>query len=122
MTSGEQQVHNGRGTHKIGGNGRHLQRASSCSGWTKPLKDPTSVRGSITIDLPHENLLLTIKKPESDAVKAVSAMPAGVGDHGPPTISTAHLSDHLRWFLNIHPVRQAVQHLFSWSSSASFSI
>ncbi|GFO21723.1 endonuclease-reverse transcriptase [Plakobranchus ocellatus] len=25
MTSGEQQVHNGRGTHKIGGNGRHLQ-------------------------------------------------------------------------------------------------
>ncbi|GFO01965.1 hypothetical protein PoB_002847000 [Plakobranchus ocellatus] len=37
-----------------------------------------------------------------------SAMPAGVGDHGPPTISTAHLSDHLRWFLNIHPVRQSL--------------
>ncbi|GFO49861.1 endonuclease-reverse transcriptase [Plakobranchus ocellatus] len=36
MTSGEQQVHNGGGTHKIGGNGRHLQRAISCSGWTKP--------------------------------------------------------------------------------------
>ncbi|GFN89681.1 A disintegrin and metalloproteinase with thrombospondin motifs 6 [Plakobranchus ocellatus] len=37
MTSGEQQVHSGRGRHKIGGNGRHLQRATSCSGWTKPL-------------------------------------------------------------------------------------
>ncbi|GFN88174.1 hypothetical protein PoB_001468000 [Plakobranchus ocellatus] len=35
-TSGEQRVHNGRGTHKIGGNGRHLQRATFCSGWTKP--------------------------------------------------------------------------------------
>ncbi|GFO12203.1 hypothetical protein PoB_003870800 [Plakobranchus ocellatus] len=32
MTSEEQQVHNGRGRHKIGGNGRHLQRAISCSG------------------------------------------------------------------------------------------
>ncbi|GFN82754.1 hypothetical protein PoB_000926000 [Plakobranchus ocellatus] len=36
MTSGKQQVHNGRGRHKIGGNRRHLQRATSCSGWTKP--------------------------------------------------------------------------------------
>ncbi|GFO49164.1 hypothetical protein PoB_007566900 [Plakobranchus ocellatus] len=36
MTSGEQQVHNGRGRHKIGGNGRHLQRATSCSEWTQP--------------------------------------------------------------------------------------
>ncbi|GFN91089.1 hypothetical protein PoB_001759500 [Plakobranchus ocellatus] len=36
MTSGKQQVHNGRGRHKIGGNGRHLQRATSCIGWTKP--------------------------------------------------------------------------------------
>ncbi|GFO03742.1 hypothetical protein PoB_003024700 [Plakobranchus ocellatus] len=36
MTSGEQQVQNGTGRHKIGGNGRHLQRATSCSGWTKP--------------------------------------------------------------------------------------
>ncbi|GFN83742.1 hypothetical protein PoB_001024800 [Plakobranchus ocellatus] len=36
MTSGEQQVHNVRGRHKIGGNRRHLQRATSCSGWTKP--------------------------------------------------------------------------------------
>ncbi|GFN91693.1 hypothetical protein PoB_001819900 [Plakobranchus ocellatus] len=36
MTSGEQQVHNDRGKHKIGGNGRHLQRATSCSRWTKP--------------------------------------------------------------------------------------
>ncbi|GFO12177.1 endonuclease-reverse transcriptase [Plakobranchus ocellatus] len=36
MTSGEQQVHNGRGRHKVGGNGRHLQRATSSSGWTKP--------------------------------------------------------------------------------------
>ncbi|GFN95336.1 hypothetical protein PoB_002184200 [Plakobranchus ocellatus] len=36
MTSREQQVHNGRGRHKIGGNGRHLLRATSCSGWTKP--------------------------------------------------------------------------------------
>ncbi|GFO24676.1 hypothetical protein PoB_005118100 [Plakobranchus ocellatus] len=36
MTSEEQQVHNGRGRHKIGGNGRHLQRATSCSEWTKP--------------------------------------------------------------------------------------
>ncbi|GFN85314.1 hypothetical protein PoB_001182000 [Plakobranchus ocellatus] len=37
MTSEEQQVHNGRGRHKIGGNdGRHLQKATSCSGWTKP--------------------------------------------------------------------------------------
>ncbi|GFR90012.1 hypothetical protein ElyMa_006139900 [Elysia marginata] len=50
------------------------------------------------------------------------AMPAGVGDQGPPTNSTAHLSDHLGWFLNIHPARQAVQHLFSWSSSASLFI
>ncbi|GFN92570.1 hypothetical protein PoB_001907600 [Plakobranchus ocellatus] len=36
MTSGKQQVQNGRGRHKIGENGRHLQRATSCSGWTKP--------------------------------------------------------------------------------------
>ncbi|GFO08532.1 hypothetical protein PoB_003503700 [Plakobranchus ocellatus] len=37
MTSGKQQVHNGRGRHnKIGGNERHLQRTTSCSGWTKP--------------------------------------------------------------------------------------
>ena len=50
------------------------------------------------------------------------AMPAGVGDQGPPTNSTAHLSDDLGWFSNVHPVRQAVQHLFSWSSSASLSI
>ncbi|GFN88653.1 hypothetical protein PoB_001515900 [Plakobranchus ocellatus] len=36
MTSGEQQVHNGRGRHKIGVNGRHLQSATFYSGWTKP--------------------------------------------------------------------------------------
>ncbi|GFO02521.1 endonuclease-reverse transcriptase [Plakobranchus ocellatus] len=36
MISGEQQVHNGRGRHKIGGNGRHLQKATSCRVWTKP--------------------------------------------------------------------------------------
>ncbi|GFO11792.1 hypothetical protein PoB_003829700 [Plakobranchus ocellatus] len=36
MTSGQQQVYNGRGRHKIGGNGIHLQRAKSYSGWTKP--------------------------------------------------------------------------------------
>ncbi|GFO12247.1 hypothetical protein PoB_003875200 [Plakobranchus ocellatus] len=36
MTQGKQQVHNGRGRHTIGENGRHLQRATSCSGWTKP--------------------------------------------------------------------------------------
>ncbi|GFN94399.1 hypothetical protein PoB_002090500 [Plakobranchus ocellatus] len=36
MTSEMQQVHNGRGKQKIGGNGRHLQRDTSCSGWTKP--------------------------------------------------------------------------------------
>ncbi|GFO07854.1 endonuclease-reverse transcriptase [Plakobranchus ocellatus] len=36
MTSEEQQVHNGRDTHKIGGNRRYLQRAASCSGETKP--------------------------------------------------------------------------------------
>ncbi|KAK3761956.1 hypothetical protein RRG08_035160 [Elysia crispata] len=53
---------------------------------------------------------------------SIGAMPAGVGDQGPPTNSTAHLSDHLGWFSNVHPVRQAVQHLFSWSSSASLSI
>ncbi|GFO18384.1 hypothetical protein PoB_004488900 [Plakobranchus ocellatus] len=32
MTSEEQQVHKGRGRHKIGGNGRYLQRARFCSG------------------------------------------------------------------------------------------
>ncbi|GFO38582.1 hypothetical protein PoB_006508700 [Plakobranchus ocellatus] len=32
----EQQLHNGRGRHKIGGNGRHLKRSTSCSGWKKP--------------------------------------------------------------------------------------
>ncbi|GFO07015.1 dysbindin-like [Plakobranchus ocellatus] len=42
MTSREQQVHNGRGTHKIKGNGRHLQRATSCSGWTKPPSNQVS--------------------------------------------------------------------------------
>ena len=47
-------------------------------------------------------------------------MPAGVGDQGPPTNSTAHLSDHLGWFSNVHPVRQAVQHLFSWRICLSF--
>ncbi|GFN90200.1 chemosensory receptor c [Plakobranchus ocellatus] len=36
MTSGEQEVHNVRGKHKNGGNGRNQQRATSCSGWTKP--------------------------------------------------------------------------------------
>ncbi|GFN99873.1 hypothetical protein PoB_002637900 [Plakobranchus ocellatus] len=36
MTSGKQQVHNDRGRRKMGGNGRHLQRSISCSGWTKP--------------------------------------------------------------------------------------
>ncbi|GFO37026.1 hypothetical protein PoB_006353100 [Plakobranchus ocellatus] len=36
MTSEEQQIHNGRGRHTIGGNGRRLQRATSCSRWTKP--------------------------------------------------------------------------------------
>ncbi|GFO07489.1 UDP-glucuronosyltransferase 2a1-like [Plakobranchus ocellatus] len=36
MTSGKQQVRNGRGRHKIGVNRRHLQRATSYSGWTKP--------------------------------------------------------------------------------------
>ncbi|GFO34346.1 Atrial natriuretic peptide clearance receptor [Plakobranchus ocellatus] len=35
MTSGKQQVQNGRGRHKIGGNGRYLQRTTSRSGWTK---------------------------------------------------------------------------------------
>ncbi|GFN87978.1 hypothetical protein PoB_001448400 [Plakobranchus ocellatus] len=35
MTSGKQQVQDGRGRHKIGENGRHLRRAASCSGSTK---------------------------------------------------------------------------------------
>ncbi|GFN82488.1 hypothetical protein PoB_000899400 [Plakobranchus ocellatus] len=44
MTSGKQQVHKGRGKHKIGGNGRHLQKATSCSGWTKPPSNQNKIR------------------------------------------------------------------------------
>ncbi|GFN86032.1 hypothetical protein PoB_001253800 [Plakobranchus ocellatus] len=50
MTSGEQQVHNGRGAHKIGGNRRHLQRATSCSGWTKPSSNQITKQERATAD------------------------------------------------------------------------
>ncbi|GFN91514.1 hypothetical protein PoB_001802000 [Plakobranchus ocellatus] len=39
MTSEEQQVLSSRERHKIGGIRKHLQRATSCSGWTKPLSN-----------------------------------------------------------------------------------
>ncbi|GFN90436.1 hypothetical protein PoB_001694200 [Plakobranchus ocellatus] len=62
MTSEEQQVHNGRGRHTIGGNRRHLQRATSCSGWTKPPSNQiTTILGHICRHKGLEHLAITGK-------------------------------------------------------------
>ncbi|GFO02041.1 hypothetical protein PoB_002854600 [Plakobranchus ocellatus] len=83
MTSIIQQVHNGRGRHKIGENGRYLQRDTFCSEWTKP----PSNQGSED-DLPLAKL--TEKADEDDlplsviqsSLRLVSAM---VATKNPPS-------------------------------------